>query len=150
MIKEFKEKTVYDFLHLFISGHLKREELTQSMIGYLEESPKEFRANVMDNLVLLQYTFDEITADIACRFDTEFEKWEDDDIMRRVAAQTKVLKIKHEAKSKYFTISEAAKLLKKTPRSIHNYIEKGKLIREYVDEKPMILGDSLRAITPNM
>ena len=145
MYQNIKEKTVYDFLHLFLTGHLKRDELSEYMKEYLAQSPIEFRAHVMDNMVLLQDTFENITADVACKYEGEHEKWEEEDIMRMVAAHTKVKQIAYQQESEFFTISQASEILGVTRRSIQNYINQNKLRKEFINGKPMISGESVRS-----
>ena len=146
MFKEIKEKVVYDFLHIVLSGHLKRDELSNYMKDYLAQSPMEFRAHVMENMVLLQDTFEVITSDVMCKYEIEHEKWEEEDIMKMVASYSKVHKMEHKQKSRFFTIGEAAKMLKVTSRTVHNYSKQGKLKKEVINEKSMITGDSVRAL----
>lgn len=146
MIKDIHEKTVYDFLHLWVSGHLKKDELVQFALEFLQQSPPEKKMRILDDYVNLEYVFGELAIDVESVWDKEFEAWEGGEIARQVFANTIVKTAQKRQHSKYFTIAETAKMLKKERRTIYNYIDKGKLKKEMVNGKPMITGDSVRSI----
>ena len=150
MITTFKEKTIYDFLHLFFSGHLKKKDLADGIINYLEETPKELRVRINDNIGLLQETFIDVLYEVLERYEPEYEKFVDQEFTRLFSAHHKVQELNELKNKKYFTIKETSHLLHKSTRTIHNYFKSGKLIRETVNDEVYVTGESVRKLMPNL